>query len=202
MKKIPSVFMKRFDENGKFVETVSCFTNPECRNAFLHGIATIKIDGTAACVINGKFYVRYDAKLDKNGNPKPIPDGAIPCQERDPITGHMPCWIPAEGNPSYKWHNKAFKNYIAKNGIPENGTYEVIGVHFQKNPEHLDNDTIEKHGSRIVDLPETSRTFEGVRKWLNEHYVEGLVFWMDGEPVCKIKRTDFHLEWNGSFKHG
>lgn len=31
--------------------------------------------------------------------------------------------------------------------------------------------------------------------WLNEHPIEGLVFWLDGEPVCKIKRTDFGLEW-------
>jgi hypothetical protein len=22
------------------------------------------------------------------------------------------------------------------------------------------------------------------------------VFWLDGEPVCKIKRSDFGLSWN------
>jgi hypothetical protein len=39
------------------------------------------------------------------------------------------------------------------------------------------------------------RTFEGIRKWLQEHEEEGIVFWLDGEPRCKIKRTDFGLEW-------
>lgn len=25
--------------------------------------------------------------------------------------------------------------------------------------------------------------------------IEGIVFWKDGEPLCKIKRTDFGFEW-------
>ena len=27
------------------------------------------------------------------------------------------------------------------------------------------------------------------------HNIEGLVFWKDGEPQCKIKRSDFGFEW-------
>ena len=34
-----------------------------------------------------------------------------------------------------------------------------------------------------------------IKNWLNENKVEGLVFWLNGEPVCKIKRTDFGYEW-------
>lgn len=39
--------------------------------------------------------------------------------------------------------------------------------------------------------------FEGIRDYLKEHYIEGIVFWKDGEPRCKIKRSDFGFEWNG-----
>ena len=27
------------------------------------------------------------------------------------------------------------------------------------------------------------------------HDIEGIVFWKDGAPQCKIKRTDFGFEW-------
>ena len=38
---------------------------------------------------------------------------------------------------------------------------------------------------------------ETIKKYLEENNIEGLVFWKDGEPKCKIKRTDFGFEWNG-----
>ena len=49
-----------------------------------------------------------------------------------------------------------------------------------------------KHGIFEANV---ERTFEGVKKWLEVNECEGLVFWLDGEPVCKIKRSDFGLEW-------
>ena len=33
------------------------------------------------------------------------------------------------------------------------------------------------------------------RRYENHRVVEGLVFWKDGEPQCKIKRSDFGFEW-------
>ena len=44
----------------------------------------------------------------------------------------------------------------------------------------------------IRDCP---RTFEGLRDYLREHEIEGIVFWKDGEPRCKIKRSDFGFKW-------
>ena len=35
-----------------------------------------------------------------------------------------------------------------------------------------------------------------IKKYLEEFYIEGIVFWKDGEPKCKIKRSDFGYEWN------
>lgn len=192
MKKIPTLFERRF-ENHKIVEILPNITEG-CEEAFTGGLATIKIDGSCCAVINGQFYKRYDAKKGKA-----IPQGAIKCQdEPDPITGHLPCWVRVDReNPADKWFLKARDKYALMYGwgkeLPD-GTYEAIGKHFQGNPYGKEEDIIEPHGGRIV---EVERTFEGVKKWLETHYHEGLVFWFDGEPVCKIKRSDFGLEWNG-----
>lgn len=81
-----------------------------------------------------------------------------------------------------------------KNSSLPDGTYEAIGPHFQGNPYNLSRDVMERHGLREVIVV---RTFDGVKWWLNNFYQEGLVFWLDGEPVCKIKRSDFGLKWGG-----
>ena len=44
----------------------------------------------------------------------------------------------------------------------------------------------------VLDVP---RTFEGLRDYLEKHEIEGIVFWKDGEPQCKIKRSDFGFKW-------
>lgn len=40
------------------------------------------------------------------------------------------------------------------------------------------------------------RSFDGIREYLENNYIEGIVFWKDQEPKCKIKRSDFGFEWN------
>ena len=72
------------------------------------------------------------------------------------------------------------------------GTYEAIGPHFNGNPYELDEDILIRHGSCVVNV---ARDFESIYNWLNDHGDEGLVFWLNDEPVCKIKRTDFGYEW-------
>ena len=49
-----------------------------------------------------------------------------------------------------------------------------------------------KHGETMINVP---RTFDGIKQYLTDHRMEGIVFWKDGEPKCKIKRSDFSLEW-------
>ena len=89
MKKIPTLYKREFDTNGNKVPISNEFTNEICKEALLYGIPTIKFDGSCCAIINGKFYKRYDAKKGK-----PIPIGAIKCQEKaDEITGHLPCWV-------------------------------------------------------------------------------------------------------------
>lgn len=184
MKKIPTLFTRIY-ENHKIVGIKDVIT-PGCEKAFKNGIATIKIDGACCAIIDGKFYKRYDAKKGKTP-----PKGAIPCCDPDPVTGHWPHWVAVdESNPGDKWFVAAMRNSINLN--LSDGTYEAIGPHFQGNPYNLAEDKLVKHGELVVTV---KRDFESISDWLNQHCVEGLVFWLDATPVCKIKRTDFGLEW-------
>ena len=117
---------------------------------------------------------------------------AIPCSDPDPVTCHWPHWLPVNPNdPGSNWHLAAY--YNSGGTALRDGTYEAVGPHFQSNPYALNYDFLEKHGKRIVkDAP---RDFEGLREYLGTHNFEGLVFWKDGEPRCKIKRSDFGFKW-------
>lgn len=186
MKKIPTLF-ERVYENHRIVDIKPNIT-PGCEEAFLHGDATVKIDGSCCAIIDGEFYKRYDAKKGK----KP-PVGAIPCCEPDPITRHHPHWVKVDPNsPSDKWFWRAYLTMKEIDGYVEDGTYEAVGKHFNGNPYNMEIDRLERHGIRERFV---KRTFEDVREYLRTTNIEGIVFWLDGEPVCKIKRSDFGFEW-------
>lgn len=192
MKKIPTLFKRVFE--GNRIIGITPEITEGCEEAFYNGVATLKVDGSCCAIIKGELYKRYDAK-----NGKPIPEGAIKCQDApDPITGHLPCWVKcSKDNPSDKWfiaayhYSNSFQSLTLFSGA--SGTFEAIGPHFQGNPYNLENDRLIRHGSIIIsDFP---RTFEGVRDWLSRFEQEGLVFWLNDEPVCKIKRSDFGFTW-------
>ena len=193
MKKIPTLFERKF-ENHRVIKVLPNVTNGMEWVLNGEGDATIKIDGSCCAIIFNELYKRYDAKQGK-----PVPKGAIRCQEEpDPITGHLPCWVKCDrSKPEDKWFFKAYDNFINNLETYPNdnmdGTYEAIGKHFQGNPYNMEYDILVRHGQDIVDVP---RSFEGIRDWLQCHKVEGIVFWKDGLPHCKIKRSDFGFEWN------
>ena len=184
MKKIPTLFKREF-EGHNIVNILPEVTEGMEWVLKGEGIATVKIDGSCCAIINGEFYKRYDAKKGKL-----VPEGAIKCQEEaDPVTGHLPCWVKVNSNsPEDKWFVNAYNNTPSFG----DGTYEAIGKHFNGNPYNLDSDILERHGVRVI---EVERTFDGIKKYLEENYIEGIVFWKDGEPKCKIKRSDFGFKW-------
>jgi hypothetical protein len=187
MRKIPTLFERKFEKH--FVVEISPIPAKGLEWVLAgEGVATLKYDGACCAIINGCLYKRYDAKRGK-----PIPDGAIPCQDTaDPITGHLPCWLKCDReNPSDKWFYNAYDKSGGEN--LDDGTYEAVGVHFQTNPYDMDDDKLVRHGETIIEL--SDRSFEGIAKFLTENYIEGIVFWKDGEPKCKIKRKDFGLPW-------
>lgn len=186
MKKVPTLFVRIY-ENNKVVGVKDEIT-PGCEEAFKNGLATVKFDGSCCAIIDGTFFKRYDAK-----NGKQPPAGSIPCCDPDPVTGHWPHWVAVNlANNTDKWLAKALINTVCGNEVLPDGTYEAIGPHFQANPYKLSEDFLIKHGTLLVNL---ERNFESIRRYLKENNIEGLVFWLNGEPICKIKRTDFGFDW-------
>lgn len=191
MRKIPTLFQREFD--GHRVVVIL----PELTSSDLswvlegQGFATEKTDGACCAILNGKYFKRYDAKRDKHGIMKNPPDGAIPCDNPDPITGHWPHWVLVNADaPEDHWFVVAKENTA---GILSDGTYEAVGPHFNSNHRHLKQDMLVRHGTIILDLPD--RSFDGIRSYLASHNIEGIVFWKDGIPCCKIKRKDFGYTW-------
>lgn len=183
MKKISTLFKKDPSDLGRVINEV----DPE--NEWVingHGLPTRKWDGTASAIIKGELYKRYDVKKGKH-----VPVGAISCQEHDSITGHWPHWIKCDrNNPADKYHFEGLDSLLRK----ENGTYELIGEKVQGNPEKIIGHILVKHGKNsLIDLKDFS--FEGIKKYLTENDIEGIVFHhVKDERMCKIRKSDFNIK--------
>lgn len=191
MKKIPTLFQRIF-KNHKVVGIESIVT-PGCE-IVLDGLCTptVKYDGSCCAIINNVLYKRYDCKKGRTA-----PEGAIPCCEPDPITGHWPHWVVCDPeNPADKWYIEAFDNMLMCGCTPlKDGTYEAIGPHFQGNPYHLMEDQLIRHGTRVIPALEGKHDFNELRSFLRNSNIEGIVWWDENGPVCKLKRTDFGYDW-------
>lgn len=191
MKKIKSVFQRNYEGDHLVRNEVV----PGCEWVLNgEGVPTRKFDGTCCLVEDGQLFKRYDAK-----NGKTPPSDFTPAQpEPDPITRHWPGWVPVNSdNKADRWHVEAWENFLSLNdGIVNDGTYELCGIHFQGNPENVEEgDIFIRHGSYILhDVP---RTFDGLKSYLEAAYMEGIVFHRGNGEMAKIKRTDFGFEWGG-----
>jgi hypothetical protein len=154
------------------------------------GIATIKWDGTCCMIQDNKLYKRYDAK-----NGKTPPEGFIPAQDPDPVTGHWPGWLPIGYGNEDKYHREAFADKLNW----ENGTYELVGPKINGNKDILSNHTLIKHGehnasSLSYPLPNPI-TFEGLKEWFKDVEMEGIVWHHPDGRMVKIKKKDFGYKW-------
>ena len=223
MKKIPTLFKRVFSPDHKH-KTILPEVTPGCE-AVLEGrcIPTVKWDGACCAIINGEIYKRYDAKVGKGGKQKKPPEGAIPCQpEPDPITGHWPHWVKCDpANPADKYFFEALENSkgvrLCRQTLElSDGTYESVGPSIQSNPYGMDKHYLIPHGweptqaiirlmRHVASKPNDEYTgqiygssdelFDKMKKYLKEKAIEGIVFWLDGQPLCKIKRSDFGFPW-------
>jgi hypothetical protein len=183
MKKISTLFRKDPNDLKRVINEV----NPGNEWVFNgEAIATRKFDGTAAAIINGELYKRYDVKKGKQ-----VPIHAIPCQEPDTITGHWPHWVKCEVRPEDKFFLEAFHDLVDK----KDGTYELVGPKVQGNPEKFAKHTLVLHGSIRIDLP--SLDFDVLREWLtsSENDIEGIVFHhINDGRMCKLRKSDFGVK--------
>lgn len=219
MQKIPTLFKKKYNDNGKYLGVIPEW-NVELDPNKLYA-ATVKWDGTACAIIDGELYKRYDVKPGKK-----IPDSAIMCQPYDKDAKHNPCWVKCDrNNPSDKWHwaafdkGKAYDKPVSSKTYPLNdGTYELIGKHIQNNPYHIDDEILIPHGNfiitslnpLIIDVKQTYTEFAIILGTFAE--IEGVVIWSThnncliptinlddltlDKPIAKLRRKDFGYKWN------
>lgn len=178
MKKISTLYKKNPENLGRVINEV------DPKNEWVingEGVATRKFDGTATAIINGVFYKRYDVK-----NGRAIPDGAISCQDADPITGHWPHWV--QPNPMTDKHFfEAFNALVDKS----DGTYELCGPKVNKNREGFFSHVLVRHGAEVLS---PTRTWDGLIDFLINNDIEGIVFHHSDGRMCKIRKSDFGIK--------
>ena len=178
MKKIISLFQRNYDTDRLVRDEVT----PGAEWVLAgEGVPTRKFDGTCCMVRDGKLYKRFDVKRGKTA-----PPDFEPAQDTDPITGHLPGWLPVGDGPEDKWHREAWQ---AQFPWLRDGTYELCGPKIQGNPEGFEIHTLIRHGNWIID--ENPRTFEAIRDYLETAGIEGIVWWHPDGSMVKIKRRDF-----------
>ena len=197
MKKIKTLFEKDPADLGRVIPSPPSYPLEELT-------FRIKIDGTACYLLNGQPYVRYDAKLSKRKGKHTItftreevqaklPADAIPCQEPDDLSGHWPHWVPLLNQPAYGKQREGFENSCPL----EDGSYECFGPGVQGNPQEEEKLLWVKHDSNSLIVPITFQSYDvytAMQDFLREFPYEGLVAYRAGEPVAKIRRSDFGLE--------
>jgi len=184
MKKISTLFKKDPNDLSRVINEV----DPQNEWVYTSGIPTRKFDGTACMIQDGILYKRYDVKRGKT-----VPDGAIPCQEHDPITGHWPHWVKCDrNNPADKYHWEAFDWDCDLS----DGTYELCGPRVNGNPEHCELHELVRHGCLTLDLTDFSYTNLKLYLSYTGVDIEGIVF-HDSLPtgrMCKIRKSDYGIK--------
>jgi hypothetical protein len=180
MKKIPTLFERDWDgDRSRVLDRV----HPDCGWVLAgEGVATRKVDGTCCLIRDGRLYKRQEFK----------PGQAIPDDFEevgfDAETEKRVGWRPVGEGPEDQWHHEAFANLAEK----ADGTYEMVGPRTQGNPEKYPTQTLVPHTIAtlgMVDAP--PRDFAGLRAYLAERDIEGIVFHHPDGRMAKIKKRDF-----------
>ena len=225
MKKIPTLFKRVFTEDHKKTITrevtpgCDCVLRGECTATVKwDGACCAIINGEI-----WKRYDAKIGKDGKRKSPPEGAIPCQP--EPDPITGHWPHWVKCvRGKPEDRYFLDALTRYKGRRVVlklrynyasfedefrdsAKIVTFEAVGPHWQSNPYNLEHDDLERHGDlkiyhELLEDENSEITFESLRHLLGfykfntpTNTIEGIVFWKDGEPVCKIKRSDFGFPW-------
>lgn len=202
MKKISTLFVINYSGKGS-VGIITDKIRPENSWVLTDADvkATQKFDGTAALIKNGCLFKRYDAKPTKEAfknhidgeawsinDFRQVPEGAIPCQEPDLVTGHYPHWIPCLRE---RKEDKYFLEAFDSQTPLEDGTYELCGEKVGGNPENITGHRLIRHGSILYELEDYS--FNSIKQFLENplNNLEGIVFHHPDGRMCKIRKGDF-----------
>lgn len=176
MKKIPTLFKRNPMRRKEILPEL----HPDCAwVAKGEGVATRKYDGTCCKIDENGYWKRREVK--KN---KPDPEGFILVQV-DENTGKRIGWVLVNAScKEDQWHMEAYRENL------EYGTYELCGPKVQGNPESYSRHVLVAHAAaeKHTDVP---RTFDGLRGYLLDKDIEGLVFHHPDGRMAKIKKRDY-----------
>lgn len=179
MNKIPTIFVRDMSRQPALVIDQWVLGTEWVRNG--EGIATRKYDGTSCLVRAGKIYKRRELR---QGDMAPPDFESLGSDEN---TGKTVGWMPVGDGPEDRWHREAFHG-------ESDGTYELLGPKIQGNKDQRTEHVLQAHRMART-YPMAPRDFGGLKAFLTENVVEGLVWHHDDGRMAKIKRRDFGLKW-------
>lgn len=174
MIKIPTMYPR--DESRKG-HPVMAGVKPECSWVEMReGVATKKLDGTNVKIQGGKLFKRQKPK-----NGEPYDEAAYVEAKRD--------------DPSDRYIWEAFDALGEQMRL--DGIYEAVGPKIQGNPDGFPAHALVRVVPPDADLiiQDVPRTFDGLRGFLADKPIEGIVFHHSDGRFAKIKRRDFGLPW-------
>ena len=179
MKKIPTLFLRDPDDRKRLLPEV----HPDCGWVVDGaGVATRKYDGT--CVFfddEGVWWARREVRPSRTR-----PPGYRPVMT-DEATGKTVGWEPIANSAYARYHAEAL---AAGRGAFAPGTYELIGVKINGNPEGVGGHALVAHAE--ADRFDVPRDFAGLRAWLLAHpRYEGIVWHHPDGRRAKLKHRDF-----------
>jgi uncharacterized protein DUF5565 len=180
MNKIPTIFVRDMSRQPALVIDEWMPGTEWVRDG--KGFATRKYDGTSCMVRDGKLYKRRELRQEDIAPPDFESLGT------DGNTGKTVGWVPVTEGPEDRWHREAFDT-----SYPD-GTYELLGPKVQGNKEQRMMHVLKNHREACV-YPLAPRDFEGIKTFLTEKVIEGLVWHHPDGRMAKIKRRDFGLKW-------
>jgi hypothetical protein len=156
------------------------------------GEPTRKWDGTCVKIEAGVMWKRYEVKKGKTP-----PPGFVPANDVDPNTGKQQGWLPVSDGPEDRWYREALENNDCTASDFRDGTYELVGPKVQGNPDSFTEHTLVSHGSSWLNdgsWPyQIPRTYDGIKQWLSENDIEGIVWHHKDGRMVKIKAKDFGI---------
>ncbi|MBB4931821.1 hypothetical protein F4561_002641 [Lipingzhangella halophila] len=184
MKKIPTVFVRDFDNNPRHVTRE---VTPGCEWVLAgEGTPTRKWDGVCMKLDeHSQWWARREVKEDKT------PPPGFVTEEHDDTTGKTAGWEPLEQSSFAKFHAEALNH----GGYQQPGTYELVGPKINGNPEGFSAHLLHRHGWMLLDdrldTETVPRDYDGLRDWLAARDWEGIVFHHPDGRMAKIKARDF-----------
>jgi hypothetical protein len=178
MKKIPTLFER--DWEGDRSRVLSA-VRPGCEWVLAgEGTAMRKLDGACCMVRDNMLYKR---RVLCKGERAPSDFEIVDADEE---TGKIAGWMPVGDGPEDKYYREALKRDAGFDGV-----FELVGPKVQGNPEWYDRHSLVWHEDAVLIMDGVPRTFEGLRAWLADRDIEGIVFHHPDGRMAKIKKRDF-----------